>query len=152
MLFVQLTDYSKWRITQCCAEDITKRTNPRAYGKNIIVRKPKERELVTLDSYREHFRIMSISTGPPDVIDNETYTVFDPKLDRAITIEEVEKGIRHLKKEKSPGEDCILSEFIDYDKEDFKQILANLLNKLYVNGYFYKKMVHMCNCAYIQER
>ena len=77
---------------------------------------------------------MSISTGPPDVIDNETYTVFDPILDRAITM-----GIKHLKKGKSPGEDCILSEFIDYDKEHFKQILADLLNKLYVNGYFYKK-------------
>ena len=82
---------------------------------------------------------MSISTGPPDVIDNETYTVFDPILDRAITVEEVEKSIKHLKKGKSPGEDYILSEFIDYGKEHFKQILADLLNKLYVNGYFPEK-------------
>ena len=42
---------------------------------------------------REHFSIVSNSTGPPDVTDNETYTVFDPILDRAITMEELEKGI-----------------------------------------------------------
>ena len=83
---------------------------------------------------------MSISTGPPDVIDNETYTVFDPILDRAITMEEVEKGIKHLKKGKSPGEDYILSEFIDYGKDHFKQMLADLLNKIYVNGYFPEKL------------
>ena len=118
---------------------VTKRTDPRAYWKHVIVRKPKERELVTLESYREHFSNMSISTGPPDVIDNKTYTVFDPILDRAITVEEVEKSIKHLKKGKSPGEDYILSEFIDYGKEHFKQILADLLNKLYVNGYFPEK-------------
>ena len=51
-------------------------------------------------------------------------------------MEEVEKGVRHLKKGKSPGEDHILSEFIDYGKEHFKQILVDLFNKLYVNGYF----------------
>ena len=51
-------------------------------------------------------------------------------------MEEVEKGVRHLKKGKSPGEDHILSEFIDYGKEHFKQILVDIFNKLYVNGYF----------------
>ena len=118
---------------------VTKRIDPRAYWKNIIVRKPKERELVKLESYREHFSNVSNSTGPPDVIDNETYTVFDPILGRAITMEEVEKGIKHLKRGKSRGEDYILSEFIDYGKEHFKQILADLFNKLYVKGYFPEK-------------
>ena len=79
---------------------------------------------------------MSISTGPPNVKDNQAYTVFNLILDRAITMEDLEKCIRHLKKGKSPGEDHILSEFIDCDKEHFKQIKVNLFNKLYGNGNF----------------
>ena len=81
---------------------VTKRKDPRAYWKNVIVKKPIDKELITLESYWKHFSDVSSSTGPPNVTDNQAYTVFDPILDRAITMEEVEKGVRHLKKGKSP--------------------------------------------------
>ena len=74
---------------------VTKRNDPRAYWKNVIVKKPIEKESITLENYWEHFSDMSSSTGPPNVKDNQSYTVFDQILDRAITMEEVEKGIRH---------------------------------------------------------
>ena len=71
----------------------------KCYCKNPI-----KKELITLGRYWEHFSDMSSSTGPPNVTDNQAYTVFDPILDRAITMEEEEKGVRYLKKGKSHSE------------------------------------------------
>ena len=34
---------------------VTKRKDPRAYWKNVIVKKPIEKELITLESYMEAF-------------------------------------------------------------------------------------------------
>ena len=118
---------------------VDKRTNPKAYWKHVVVHKPKEKECVTLACFKEHFREICSSAEQQVISIDHNYKVFDPILDRNFTTKEIEKGIKHLKYGKSPGDDLILSEFITHGNEHYKHILAELFNQLYVNGYFPSK-------------
>ena len=114
-----------------------KYTDPKLYWKKLRGRKPRERELVSPNRFREHF--MSLSTA--NTLQLETnrlsdYNVYVPLLDDEISLQEVERSIKHLKHGKSAGADNILSKFISYGRDEFKHILVNLYNKLYDAGHY----------------
>ena len=82
---------------------------------------------------------MSLSTADTPQLETHKiadYNVYVPLLDEEISLQEVERSIKHLKHGKAAGADNILSEFITYGREDFKHILVDLCNKLYNTGHY----------------
>ena len=114
-----------------------KYTDPKLYWKKLRVRKPREQELVSPHSFREHFMSLSTENTPQlETLKLANYNVYVPLLDEEITLQEVERSIKHLKHGKAAGADNILSEFITYGREDFKHILVDLFNELYNTGHY----------------
>lgn len=63
-------------------------------------------------------------------------------MDSDFCIGEIEKGIKYLKNNKSPGPDCILNEYMKALGTDWKQSLVNFFNFIFNRGVIPKDMTH----------
>ncbi len=110
--------------------------DPKKYWRQIKVRKPRDREHVTLESFKEHFIQLSTSKCPLEYTVSNTYKTKVDILDANFTIDEMERAIKHLKNNKAAGDDYVLSEFIRYAKHNLKYVLLDIFNKLYSTSYY----------------
>ena len=64
--------------------------------------------------------------------------ILDEFLDSPITIDELEKALKKLKNNKSPGFDNVINEFLKLTNPLFKTTLLSVFNLLLTHGYFPK--------------
>ena len=118
--------------------------NSKLFWKKI---KPKKKRNNANCNFHEHFKKL-YETCMSDLSD-ESYTriqehnshdnnISDAYLDSSLTEEEMEKAIRELKNDKSPGFDNIINEFLKYNTTLFRKTLLSVFNVLYDKGYFPK--------------
>lgn len=63
-------------------------------------------------------------------------------MDSDFTLSELEKGIKRLKNDKSPGPDCILNEYLKALGTEWKQSLLNFFNFIFNRGEVPETMTH----------
>ena len=64
------------------------------------------------------------------------YNVHVEELDKDISIYEIDRAIQHLKSDKAPGSDNVLSELIKNGGPVLKHAILVLFNKLYNCGHY----------------
>ena len=57
-------------------------------------------------------------------------------MDKEISLDELERAMKNLNNNKSPGSDNIINEFLKYNTPLFKQALLCIFNKIFKKGYF----------------
>ena len=61
---------------------------------------------------------------------------YDIFLDKEISLDELERAMKNLNNNKSPGSDNIINEFLKYNTPLMKQALLCIFNNIFKKGYF----------------
>ena len=117
--------------------------NSKLFWKKI---KRKQKQIKTSCDFHLYFKelfetpLSFLSDNSINTIENNCLTPqkYDNFLDSDFTITELEKAIKKLKNEKSPGFDNILNEFLKINTSLFKNTLLSIFNTLFSKGYFPK--------------
>ena len=114
-----------------------KRNNPRAFYGLFRKHTGKSNCKIQLSEFYNHFKNLSFSTcntvtNSSQEFDCQTY----PELNVLITKEEVSKIICTLRREKSPGNDNLLNEYLIRFNDELVDYLVKLFNIILSSGCF----------------
>ena len=113
----------------------TKRKDQKLYWQNLKVRKPTLEVMASLSSFESFYSELFSS----QINSSKTYFKYNvhvEELDKEISIYEIDRAIQHLKSDKAPGSDNVLSELIKNGGPVLKHAILVLFNKLYNCGHY----------------
>ena len=123
-----------------------RKSNPKLFYAKFSNNKKKVTSMPNIDSFFDHFKNLAEYTqeipentqiNNNDDAEDENNRTFD-YLNNEITLDEIEKAIGRLKREKSPGFDNSLNEYFIEFKEYLNPIIHKLMNAMFTKGYFPK--------------
>ena len=113
----------------------TEYIDKKLFWKQIEVPRPISDIPVSLKSFRDFYSKL-FSCQFNDSCTTDTYNVIVEELDRNISINKIEKSIKHLKPGKAAGSDNVISELITNGGAALKTTILELFNTLYDCGYY----------------
>lgn len=117
-----------------------KRANPKQFYRKFKTRKKRINHEITIEQFEEHFKNLTsnpdlYSRDDSDGSDEIKDEVFD-ELDLPFTENELDDGIKKLKRDKSTGFDNMMNEYIIMSKNFIKPVLCKLFNCILNTGNF----------------
>ena len=113
----------------------TKRKDQKLFWQHLKVRKPTVEVMASLSSFESFYSELFLC----QLNSSKTYFKYNvhvEKLDKEISIYEIDRAIQHLKSDKAPGSDNVLSELIKNGGPILKHAILVLFNKLYNCGLY----------------
>lgn len=118
-----------------------KSKDPQSYWKILRGRKKSDRIPIELDKCYDHFKSLASEgegnvNGNRDIMYEVNIDDPTPTLNKPITHDEVNRCIKHLNNNKSPGNDMIINEYIRYTSHILSPLYVKLFNKILDTGCF----------------
>ncbi|VDI43776.1 Hypothetical predicted protein, partial [Mytilus galloprovincialis] len=114
-----------------------RRTNPKYFYRKFRRKRKTLNSNLTLDDFVTHFKnLVSKDNIIDGQVNDENYDVVYSELDRPFTEQEIDICVKKLKREKAPGYDNILNEFIKECKTVLLPLLCKLFNVILCTGWF----------------
>ena len=113
----------------------------RLFWKKIKRKQKKSLPSCNFDNYFKNLFETCLSDLSTDTVNNineniSVNALHDEFLDAPFTMFELEKALKKLKNNKSPGFDNVINEFLKLNTPLFKEVLLYVFNALYNNSYF----------------
>ena len=129
-------------------QELLKDKNPKQFWiqlKNIFKKSKtkKHKNIVTTDEFYSHFcNLQATNETTPNTQHCAAENAEEGPLDYNFTEKELDDILKRLKRNKSPGPDNILNEFLKTTKNTLLPTLTKLFNKILENGDFPKEWAH----------
>ena len=106
-----------------------RRTNPKYFYRKFRRKRKTLNSNLTLDDFVTHFKnLVSKDSIIDGQVNDENYDVVYSELDRPFTEQEIDICVKKLKREKAPGNDNILNDFIKESKTVLLPLQCKLFN------------------------
>ena len=123
-----------------------KSTDPKSYWSLLNKYSSEKKEIickVTNDAFFDHFSLLNDIQDNEDIAvninntDDENISDINKELNRAFTLEEIDRSIKYLKNNKSSSSfDNILNEYLKNVPENMLQVICKLFNIIWDSGIF----------------
>lgn len=108
-----------------------RRSNPKRFYRKFKKRRKAISNCISIEQFVDHFKSLMSGNDNNGVQDDNFENVFED-LDKPFSEKEIENCVNKLKRNKSPGEDNILNEYILESKTVILPVLCKLFNVILV--------------------
>jgi len=122
-----------------------RKQKPRDFWRFFKAKNSVIKNKISLEEFTKFFENISNNnadfchTGAEDFCLNNDFNLENsafPELDLPISVEEVRNAIKHLKRNKSSGSDCMLNEYFLECSDILSAHLCDVFNGIFVSGFF----------------